>query len=269
MIRSALLTLLLVPIVASAAPELKGDPAELTTYLIDGKRVVSISAGGEAKAQADRAIVTLRVKTKSGAFAQALRLNREVRARLSQQLQQAGIAADKISAAKFASVPNYGFFGDKPSSYEISNDVSVVVSGEDDMAVIAQVVDGTKEVSYLASQLDDSNKKAHVNEALEDALANVARKKLAFEKALGTTLTPLRVGETSFQRATPVAAAPLRYDQNLPMFTGEATLQSSMAGRSRPEAAATDSASDVSSSGGFGELRYETNVRAEYLVQAR
>ena len=259
MIRYAVFTLLFVPAVLSAAPELKGDPAELTNYLIDSKRVVSIAANGEIKVQADRAIVTLRVKTKEGSFAQALKSNRDVRTKLSHQLQQAGIAPDRISAAKFSSLPNYGFFGDKPSSYEISNDVSVVVRGEDDMAVIAQSVDGMKEVSYLAAQFEDSNKKAHQGDALNDALAAIARQKAAYEKALGFTLAPLRISETSVQHATPMAY-PIRHDKGQP----EALMQfKSM------EAAAPGGEAGDGTSGGFGELRYESSVIAEYLVQTK
>lgn len=103
MLRHALLTLLLVPAVLPAAPELKGDPEELTQYLLDEKRVVSITAHGVSKVQADRIIVTLRVKTKESAFVAALKSNRQVRTKLSQQLQQAGITPDRISAAKFSS----------------------------------------------------------------------------------------------------------------------------------------------------------------------
>ena len=265
MIRYVVITLLFVPAVSSAAPELKGDPGELTAYLLDGKRIVSIAASGESKVQADRATITLRVKTKDSAFAQALKLNRDVRTKLGQQLQQAGITPDRISAAKFSSVPNYGFFGDKPSSYEISNDVSVVVRGEDDMAIIAQAVDGMKEVSYLAAQFEDSNKKAHEGDALDDALANIARKKSAYEKALSITLTPLRVGDTSYQRVRQMAA-PVTFDEGTTQFQARSVAKSALGANSSAEFALNENASDGN---GFGELRYESNVRVEYLVQAR
>lgn len=252
-----LISVLCMPAIVCAAPELKGAPEELSNYLLDGKRVIEIAADGEIKVQADRAIITLRVKTKDGAFAQALKLNRDARTRLGQQLQQAGIAPDRISAAKFSSVPNYGFFGDKPSSYEISNDVSVVVRGEDDMVAIAQAVDGMKEVSYLGAQFEDSNKKAHQANALDEALATVARKKSAYEKALGVTLAPLRISETSYHRATPVA---------MPAMHDRARAASPMQFKSNPEFAVE---SGDGSPGEFGELRYESNVTAEYLVQVR
>lgn len=260
MLRHALLTLLLAPAVLPAAPELKGDPEELTQYLLDEKRVVSITAHGESKVQADRIVVTLRVKTKESAFVAALKSNRQVRTKLSQQLQQAGITPDRISAAKFSSVPNYGFFGDKPSSYEISNDVSVVVRGEDDMSAIAQAVDGMKEVSYLAAQFEDSNKKAHQSDALNEALAGVASQKAAYEKALGITLAPLRVNETSYQRASPPMAAPVMYDKR--------QAASTMQFKGSEEFEVSGDAGDESSSG-FGELRYESNVTAEYLAKPR
>ena len=260
MMRYALLfTVLLMPLAVFAAPELKGDPAELTNYLLDEKRVVSIAAHGEIKVQADRAIVTLRVKTKDSAFAQAVKSNRDVRTKLSHQLQQAGIAADRITAAKFSSLPNYGFFGDKPSSYEISNDVSVVIRGEDDMALIAQSVDSMKEVSYLAAQFEDSNKKAHQGDALNDALAAIARQKAAYEKALGFTLAPLRISETSVQHV-PTMAYPIRHDKGQPAV--------SMQFKSMEAAAPSDEGSDATA-GGFGELRYESSVVAEYLVQVK
>ncbi len=265
MVRYALLGLVLMPTVLSAAPELKGDPAELANYLLDEKRVVAIVGSSEVKVQADRASVTLRVKTKDATFVQALKKNREVRTKLSQQLQQAGIPPDRIVAAKFSSLPNYGFFGDKPSSYEISNDVSVVVRGEDDMAVIAQAVDSMKEVSYLATLFEDSNKKNHQGNALDDALADIARKKSAYEKALGITLTPLRVDDDSYQPVQQVVA-PFTYQRNRSL--SEAALQSSVAIQSSPEFAGNATANDAGS-GGFGELRYGSNIRVEFLLQAR
>ncbi len=262
MMRVALIAVLLMPTVLSAAPELKGEPAELANYLLDEKRVVSLTASGEAKVQADRATVALRVKTKDGAFAQALKLNRDARAKLGQQLQQAGITSDRITAAKFSSVPNYGFFGDKPSSYEISNDVSVVVRGEDDMAVIAHVVDGMKEVSYLAVQFEDSNKKAHEADALNDALSNIARKKSAYEKALSFTLVPLRVVDTSFQQLKQQIAPAM-----VPAFAAGSADQSQMRMQSSAPMALEENSADGGS--GFGELRYQSNVQVEYLVQPR
>lgn len=260
MIRYTLCACLLLPTVLSAAPELKGDPAELTQYLLDEKRVVSITANGEAKAQADRATIMLRVKTRDGAFVQALKANRDVRTKLSQLLQQAGITADRISAAKFSSVPNYGFFGDKPSNYEISNDVSIVVRGEDDMTVIAQAVDGMKEVSYLAARFEDSNRKMHESEALNDALAGIALQKAAYEKALGIVLTPLRVMETGY----PPMQQVIPYEEDAAQSQGHAA----MAIKSAAEFAVSEN-SNGTSAGGFGELRYTTSVIVEYLLQPR
>lgn len=266
MLRVALIAALLMPTVLSAAPELKGDPAELASYLLDEKRVVSLTASGDVKVQADRATVALRVKTKDSAFAQALKLNRDVRAKLGQQLQQAGISPDRITAAKFSSVPNYGFFGDKPSSYEISNDVSVVVRGEDDMAVIAHVVDGMKEASYLAVQFEDSNKKAHEADALNDALANIARKKSAYEKALSFTLVPLRVADTSFQQLKQ-QMAPAMVDPGRQAFAERSADPSQMRMQSSAAMAVEEGSGDGGS--GFGELRYQSNVQVDYLVQSR
>ena len=250
-----LMTLLHLPGLLSAAPELKGEPEELANYLLDGKRVVSIAAHGQSKVQADRAIVSLRVKTKDGAFAQALKSNREVRSKLSHQLQQAGIAPERIAAGKFSSLPNYGFFGNKPSSYEISNEVSVVVRSEDDMAVIAQAVDGMKEVSYLATQFEDSNKKIHEGGALDDALGTIALKKSAYEKALGIKLAPLRISESTYQHAPA--------GQGMAKFAARSAMQTLESSESAPGDDGSGSA------GGFGELRYETDVNAEYLVQTR
>lgn len=109
MLRYALVSLVFMPALLSAAPELKGDPAELANYLLDGKRVVAITGSGEAKVQADRATITLRVKTKDSAFAHALKLNREVRTKLSQQLQQAGITQTVSRRRNFLQCPTMGF----------------------------------------------------------------------------------------------------------------------------------------------------------------
>ena len=48
---------------ASAEPELKGSPAELTGYLAGLAKLVTVAGEAEIKVPADRATVSLRVRT--------------------------------------------------------------------------------------------------------------------------------------------------------------------------------------------------------------
>src|SRR5688572_24986304 len=141
-------TLLCTPLKA-ADPELKGSPAELTAYLANLPRTVSVAGESEVKVPADRAALTLKVVTESKSLLEALRANQEVRAKMISALKERGVPADRVQASKFSSSPRRGLFGDKAKSYRIENLVKVSVQDEREFQAVAQAVDGSHDIHYL------------------------------------------------------------------------------------------------------------------------
>src|SRR5436190_18889058 len=93
---------------AIADPEIKGTPNELTAYLRSIPKTVSVSGESEVRVPAHRAVLTLRVTTENRVLQEALRLNLEIRTKLTDTLKKQGIAAERIQSSKFSSTPKYG-----------------------------------------------------------------------------------------------------------------------------------------------------------------
>src|SRR5262245_26462555 len=100
-----------------AEPELKGTPSELGNYLNTLHNTVLVTGEAEVKVPADRALVTLRVRTENHSLLEAIRSNEQVRAKMLSFLGEHGINGTNVQVSKFSSTPKYGAFGDKPKSY--------------------------------------------------------------------------------------------------------------------------------------------------------
>lgn len=248
---SLLLLVALSPVLAE--PQLRGSPAELTQYLLDDKKIMTIGADSEVRVQADKAIVTLRVKNKDSSFAVALQANRALRDKLRQRLVDARIPADSITFAKYASVPSYGWFDEKPSSYEISNEVTVAVRGEDEFVAVAAAMDAMKEVAYLGIEFQDSQKKANEAQALESALQAARVKQKLYEKTFEFALGVMRIHESPVELHVPrVRVTPLAMKAREAMSPAAELMQADDTG-DQP-------------GGGFGTLIYRANISVEYQV---
>lgn len=250
-------TALLAVSTAYAEPELKGVPSELTQYLINEKKVMTLTADSEVRVQADKAIATLQVKNKDAAFAGALRNNRALRDKLKQRLMEAKIAEGDITFAKFSSVPSYGFFGDKPSSYEISNDVTVTVRSEDEVTAIAQAVDAMKEVSFGGIEFQDSQKKKNETHAADLALQELRAKQVQYEKNLNLNLTLLRVESGGVMPFMPIPINLTRKSKS--SFSSQSSDMMLSAGESASQEAIQQPA--------FGTIVYRAFVSGEFVVK--
>jgi len=104
-----------------ADTEIKGTPAELSTYLSGIPKTVVIAGEAEVRLPADKAIVSLKVSTESKALHDTLRSNQEVRSKLVDFLQKQGIPSDRVKASRFSSTPKFGLFGEKAKSYRVDN----------------------------------------------------------------------------------------------------------------------------------------------------
>lgn len=194
------LVLSLLPVLGVAAPELSGSPGELSHYLLDQKKIINVHGEAELKIETDTAIVAITVKTKANRLERALEQNETIRNDLRQTLLQTGIGKENIKASKFSSTPNYSWYKDKPSSYEVNNEVKISIHNETQLQAIAKLVDEHKEVFLGATEHLDSNEQQNKLKVLETALENIQDKRELYEKKLGMQLKPVRISNQNIYR---------------------------------------------------------------------
>lgn len=245
-IRMVMIVLLAVPGISFSSPELKGSADELSSYLLDNRKIVVITGEGKEKIEADKAIVSLIVKTKEDRFQSALKKNKKIRENMRKELTAKNISADNITFAKFASTPEYGWFGDKPTSYTINNEVKVTIKSEDELEAIAAIVDKNNEVYFVRTVLEHTGKEQSEAKALDKSLEAILAKKSTYETKLGLKLKVVRILEESVYEDRPVLSrAPVK--------------QKSFAVSSEymaPSGARSSS---------FGEITYRASTRVEFI----
>jgi uncharacterized protein len=255
-ITTAVLALLTVSS-AFAEPEMRGSPTELTQYLKDIPKTVSVTGSAEVKVQADRAVVSLSVRTEDKLLETAVRNNKKLRADITASLVQKGIKADQIKASQFSQTPKYGWIGDKPKSYVVENTIKVTVHSEKEFEAVAGVIDTVPESRYVGVEFEQTDKFTYKSKALAEACDKASEKKTLLESKFGFKLVPQKINEGV--KVMPTAAAKMAQ-------YGEYYARSSAPGfasRSNSEVAA-DSSDEGGSS--FGELVYQAEVMVEYRV---
>jgi len=228
-----------------AEPELKGGVNELTHYLLDNRRIVVISGEGEEKASADNAIVSLMVKTKEDKLQQALSKNKKIRNTIRNELIKKGIKEKDISFAKFASTPDYGWFGDKPTSYTINNEIKITIKSENKLEAIASIVDSKKEVYFVRSVTEHTNKENAKRKAQDKALNNILAKKKLYQDKLGIKLSAIRVIDENIVTQQPAPVLKQRRAKSIAL--SEDLVSAPRAGNKS-----------------FGEITYRAYTRVEF-----
>ena len=179
-----------------ATPEIKGDPAEIETYLMGIPKIISITAQADEVASSSKARIWLSVETEAKALSKALQQNRDIRIQIRKKLADIGITGKEVSESKFSSTPEYGFFGDLPKSYKVNNTLSVLVDSEEKMIGVANISDLQKGVRYLSSKPELVNKDEIYRELTEKAL-NIAKEKVElYQQKLGVKLVPVYFDES-------------------------------------------------------------------------
>jgi len=236
--------------VIMAAPELKGSPSELSSYLLDARKIISINAVAEKTVEADQAIVALTIKNEARSLDTALQENEQLQAQINKSLFDGGIAADKIKAANFSSTPDYGWLKDKPKSYEISREIKVTIVSAAQMRAVAKVVDNIDEVFMGAMSFEDSAKSKNELMTVQKALDNILAKKALYEKTFAVSLVLVKLID---QGVRPVFAAPrMKRAMKAEMFSS--VMQESSLG------------ADSAGSGQFSGITYHANAMAEFVV---
>lgn len=247
-LKIVLIAALLFPVIVMAAPEMKGDVNELTAYLLDNRKIVVISGEGNEKAEADNAIVSLVVKTSDDSLKTALVKNRKIRDKIRKQIMASGIEGKDIRFSKFSSTPEYGWFGDKPSSYNVNNEIKITIKLEDQLETIAGIVDNNKEVYFVKTELQHTKKAQSQAKAQDKALAVIESKKNKYQQKLGIKLKAIRVLEANVFEDHPVPApAPLR-EKSMAL---ESKFYEPVGG---------------GKSASFGEITYRAFTRVEFVV---
>lgn len=247
-----LLFVLFISAGAPQATELKGTPEELGNYLLNDKKLVTITGRAEERVEADNAIVALNVKTKDSKLHVALQKNRAIRAELKKKLEAAGIAPNQIQVAKYSSTPSYGWFGDKPKSYDVNNEVKITISKEDELAVIAEFVDSKDEVYFGNTSIKFTKKKEAKARALEKSLEDVLAKKAQYEKQLGFKLVAVGLSEQTVEE-----------NQNL----RQRNQQVSKVANYSSSAPAGMLEMELDEAGGFGELYFRAQTTVTFAAK--
>src|SRR6266853_4406873 len=248
-----------------ADTEIKGTPAELSTYLTGIPKNVVITGEAEVRVSADKAIVSLKVSTESKALHDTLHLNQEVRSKLVDFLQKQGIPSDHVQASRFSSTPKFGLFGEKAKSYRVDNLVKVAVLDERELQIAASAVDSWSEVQFLGAEFEHIDKDALKGKAIADACENAEKRRKIFEEKLGFKLVPSRFSGGAVSQRAP---AMLGNYQSASYDTKRTPAHISTLSAGLPASAGDVTAlrEDVSS---FGELIYTAEVTIEYEVKAK
>lgn len=237
-----------------AATELSGNPDELSHYLLDQRKIVTINGNATEEVEADTAIVAITVRSKESRLNDALQENEKARKAIKENLQQAGIPGDKIKSSKFSSTPNFSWFKEKPSSYEISNEMKITIGNEEQLRAVAKIVDAQKDVLMGGTEFKDSQKENNEQKALQKAMSAVTSKRKLYEQSLGIALTPVRVIDQNV------------YAQNAPRIRPQLrTMEKRMDGA----AAMVMSAEPLEQgeSADFGAITYSANTAVEFVVK--
>lgn len=167
-----------------AAPELKGSPGELKTFLYPSKKIVTIRSSATEKAYSDKAIISVVIKTEEEKLADSIKKNADIRASIFETLIEAGIKKEDINTSKFSTSPQYGWFGEDPDSYEVVNRMAINIFNEKQLNVIAMISDNNKEVTLSATEFEHSLKVELKAQVKKKALAKVMSQKAFYEETL-------------------------------------------------------------------------------------
>jgi len=188
MCKIAAVIILCVVFVAMAEPEIKGSHAELLAYLKKAAPEVTINGKATLKIQADKAQVSLNVRTEDKSLKKALVTNQEIRSRLVGELSNAKIPEKSIVMSKFSSTPQYGLFGSEAKSYKVDNQIFVNVQTEGQFQKVAGIVDSVEQVSYQGVSFEPARKEAVKDSLLWVAYDDALRKAKRYESKFGVTL---------------------------------------------------------------------------------
>lgn len=236
-----------------AAPELKGSPDELRQFLHPHKKTTTLFAEGEKKTYTDEAIVSLTFTTENKLLEQSLSTNSKLRQQVIQQLIQSGVSTKDINSAKFSSSPEYGWFGKKPDSYKVVNRMTVTITDEQHLQILAKIADNHKDIQLTNTEFNNTKEDEDKRKAKSNALEKIMKQKDIYEEALNITLTPININESNIY--------PIHARQ-------EMTSRVKMAA---PQASIMSNGANVATNepSSFDEVIYKATMSIEFIVEPK
>ena len=254
-----ILAALLTTVALRAETELKGNPNELKAYLAGLPSTVNISGEGEVKVVADRARVTLKVRTENKSLVDSLRMNQEMRGKVASLLKENGIGADQIQAARFSSTQKFGVFSEKAKSYVVDNFLKIVVRDEKEFQAVAGAVDRWAEVHFLGIEFEHTGKEAIKARAKSQACDLAEERRKLYESKFGVKLVAKGFTEATAPEITVNNAV---YGSSYAPSSKGLDRTTGLPGRNAGET--------VGESGSlFGELTYTATVIVSYVVESK
>lgn len=238
-----------------AQPQLSGTPDELRGFLFPRANTVSINGEGELTAYKDLAKISLMVTTEARSLNQAMSDNQELRLNLIEEFTAAGIPGSDINNSKFSSSPQFGLFGRKPNSFEVSARMEVSVGSEEHLQLLAAAADSNEEVTFEKTQFEHSEEEEFEAQVRELALQDVMEQKAYYESSLNLQLKAVNFFHGAVRqmaRAMPMAA-----------FSQEIAVDSLNARGAEP---ATSIQATAVVAPTFDEVEYQTSITVVFEI---
>lgn len=240
-----------------AEPEIKGTATELAQFLNEVPKTVMVTGEAEIRVPARRAVLSLRVITENKSLQEALRVNLDIRSKLTDYLKALGMPAERIQASKFSSTPKFGMWGDKAKSYRVENAMRISVQDEKEFQAATGVVDKWVEVQFDGVEFEYADKEQQKQNAIAKACENTRDRVKIYEEKIGVKLMPTRFSEGEVEKrnigpANYAVSKSFGYDRSL--ASGSESVSVSATGESTSS---------------FGEIVYTAKVSVEYAVQPK
>lgn len=250
--KSLLLLLLPLSFYGLCETELKGNPNELRTFLHPQDNIITITKSAEEIAFKDVAIVSLNVTTQQKKLSMSLQENTQLRSTISAFLVEQGIPLANIKNSKFSTSPDYGWFGDKPDSFKVSNTVTIRITDELGLQNIAKIVDKYEEVTLSNTQYEHSLKEEYLQKVQEKALNKVLAQKAFYGKKLDVKLQAISFREQGVYAQNDVEVIELR------AMKSRSLMSKDDGGRSEPETPIKTT---------FEKLIYKATISVSFKVE--
>jgi uncharacterized protein YggE len=242
-------------VTAAAEPELKGTPTELQHFLRTSTHALTLVGHAKRTVEADVGHVTVIVHTQARELAAAITANGQRRDAFIRSVEHGGIDAKAIRAAKFASSPQFSWFGKTPSSYDIVNEITVDVADERQMIVVASAAAESADSSVGAITFEYSKQDELEEDVRRSAFDDALAKKSFYEQRLGATLKPTSFEFSDYSaHATPASSA----------------LEEVVVSGSRRNALASAAQSAMPAPPpSFGEKEYEVSANVSFEIETK
>lgn len=180
---------------AQAETELKGSPEELRQFLHPVEHTVTLTGTHENTAYSDKAILSLVITTEADRLGDSMASNTRLRTTIAQSMIDAGVNPEEINTSKFSSSPQFGWFGTRPKSFEVVNRMSVGITDEAHLQLIARLTDDNEEIIMEGMEFEHTAKEEFQDNVRKAALDKALAQRTVYEQQLGIKLTPINVQE--------------------------------------------------------------------------